>query len=106
MHKLLRIFLVCATLTLTSIGFPTALAAQQFAYVADYLPSQVLVIDTSSNLVEARVRLGTGHPIDVAITPDGSRLYVTNYNFLRRKFEEHKGVLDDGERIVVTRNLS
>src|SRR5271170_3587690 len=78
MHKLIRILLICATLTLTSFGFPLALSAQQFAYVAAGISDNVLVIDTSSNLVVARVRLRGVYPLDVAITPDGSRLYVTS----------------------------
>jgi YVTN family beta-propeller protein len=44
-------------------------------------PSSVSVIDTASNTVVATVKLGPSRevsPFEVAITPDGTRAYVTD----------------------------
>jgi YVTN family beta-propeller protein len=47
-------------------------------YVAHILsPGTVSVIDTATNKVVATIPVGNG-PIGVAITPDGTRAYVTN----------------------------
>src|SRR5438132_5602524 len=51
--------------------------AQPFAYVTNASSNNVSVIDTASNTVVATVRVGSG-PSGVAITPDGTRAYVTN----------------------------
>src|SRR6266849_547374 len=53
--------------------------AQTHAYVANSASSSVSVIDTASKTVVATVGVGTS-PTRVAITPDGTRAYVTNFN--------------------------
>ena len=57
------------------IGVATG-APPPLAYVANYLSGSVSVIDTSTNTVVATVGVG-GNPNDLAITPDGTRAYVT-----------------------------
>lgn len=55
---------------------PLACAAT-LAYVANFGSNNVSVIDTSSNTVMATVMVGS-QPQGVAITPDGSSVYVAN----------------------------
>ncbi len=51
--------------------------AQPFAYVANQYSAAVSVIDTATNSVVATIPVGND-PVEVAITPDGTRAYVTN----------------------------
>ena len=53
--------------------------AQPFAYVAnaDPISNNVSVIDTATNTVVATIPVGT-IPFGVAVTPDGTKVYVTN----------------------------
>src|SRR5216684_599022 len=53
--------------------------AQTHAYIVNTGSNSVSVIDTTSNTVVATVSVG-GSPLEVAITPDGTRVYVTNAN--------------------------
>ncbi len=46
--------------------------------MADNVSNNVSVIDTAANAVVATVPVGTA-PLDVAITPDGTHAYVTNF---------------------------
>ncbi len=68
---------VIATITAT----PTAVG---FAYVANYgiplvpVAGTVSIINTSTNTVASSINVGT-NPFGVAISPDGTRVYVTNY---------------------------
>ena len=67
-----------AILTLTGLWDSSrAAGAQALAYVANFFSNNVSVIDTSSNTVVATVNVGS-QPNSVAITPDGTRAYVTN----------------------------
>ena len=59
------------------VGVQPAAAASPLAYVSDLLSAAVLVIDTSTNAVVARVPVGS-FPSGVAITPDGAFAYVAN----------------------------
>jgi YVTN family beta-propeller protein len=56
---------------------PGATLAQPFAYVAVNGTGNVSVINTASNTVVVTVAVGFG-PSGIAITPDGSRAFVTN----------------------------
>jgi YVTN family beta-propeller protein len=47
------------------------------AYITNNLSNTVSVIDTATNTVIATVSVGGG-PFGVAVTPDGSKVYVTN----------------------------
>ena len=47
------------------------------AYVANYSPSTVSVINTSTNTVTATITVGT-NPYNLAVSPDGTKAYVTN----------------------------
>jgi YVTN family beta-propeller protein len=47
------------------------------AYITNYFTGDVSVIDTATNTVIATVPVGGG-PSGVAVTPDGSRVYVTS----------------------------
>jgi YVTN family beta-propeller protein len=58
---------------------PTGVAVTQDgtkAYIATE-SSAISVIDTASNMVTATITLGSGVSNDLAVTPDGSKLYVT-----------------------------
>jgi YVTN family beta-propeller protein len=58
--------------------FRLALCAQSFAYVMNSGDNTVSVIATPSNTVVATVRVGI-LPVAVAVTPDGTLVYVVNY---------------------------
>ena len=47
-----------------------------FAYVTNGVSNNVSVIDTSTNTVLTSIPVGS-YPLGVAITPDGTRAYVT-----------------------------
>ncbi len=70
-----------AVATISGLGATPRVAAvrgdQAFAYVTIFGSDQVKVIDTSSNTVVQTVATGDG-PFGVAVSPDGSRVYVTN----------------------------
>jgi len=58
------------------VGLGTATSqAQTRAYVTNQLDNTVLVIDTATNTVVASIP--AANPQEVAITPDGTRAYVT-----------------------------
>ncbi len=50
--------------------------AAPFAYVANYVSGTISVIDTATNKVMATVPVP--NPLQVAVTPDGKRVYVTS----------------------------
>ena len=51
----------------------------QFAYVANSDDDTVSAIDTDTNTVVATIPVGE-QPADIAITPDGARAWVANFN--------------------------
>src|SRR5262245_66659769 len=55
----------------------TQVEAKPFAYVTNNLSNNVSVIDTSTNAVVATVPVGS-RPNEVAITPDGTHVYVAS----------------------------
>ena len=57
------------------LGTTTA-RAQTRVYVTNFLDNTVSVIDSGSNTVVATIVVG-GSPLGIAITPDGTRAYVT-----------------------------
>jgi YVTN family beta-propeller protein len=61
---------------MTSCLLASSAQAQQFAYVTNSGSSSVSVVDTATNTVKATIGVGA-RPI-VALTPDGSRVYVAN----------------------------
>src|SRR6266403_849943 len=68
---------VASLVSLLAMALPAIPArAQTFAYVTNVFASTVSMIDTASNTVVATVAVGSG-PFAVAITPDGTRAYVT-----------------------------
>ena len=60
---------------LIAAGMPVQAAS--YAYVANVNSSTVSVIDTANNSVVTTITVGT-YPYGVAVSPDGSRVYVTN----------------------------
>jgi YVTN family beta-propeller protein len=69
------IVLTLASLILICVNI---VEAQPFAYVANQGGNTVSVIDTVTNEVVDTVNIGS-LPTGVAVTPDGTRAYVTNY---------------------------
>ena len=69
------------TVTATAAGFDSPLGiafAQHFtAYVANPAANTVSVVDTASNTITGTIAVG-GHPVAVAVTPDGSTAYVAD----------------------------
>ena len=66
-----------ASVLLLWVGLWTGAAwASPLAYISNYGDNTVSVIDTATNTVVATVPVGTG-PIGVAVTPTGTRVYVT-----------------------------
>src|SRR4029077_8815160 len=75
-HLSIALFLLLSV----GVGLGTATAqAQSRAYVTSSSPGgpTVSVIDTATNSVVATIPVGID-PVGVAITPDGTRAYVTN----------------------------
>ncbi len=73
----LLLTVACMVFLLGMALFAIPAQAQTFAYVTNIFANTVSVIDTASNTVVATVAaLGNG-PLAVAITPDGTRAYVT-----------------------------
>ena len=64
------------------------------AYVAVRDSNAVVVIDTSTNTIVNSITVG-GSPFDVALTPDGSRAYVSNF------FNDSASVIDLATNTVV-----
>ena len=67
-------------ISLTAVLFTfilSSLRAEDFAYVTNFAPNNVSVIDLSNNTVVATVTVGAT-PLGIAITPDGAFAYVTN----------------------------
>jgi YVTN family beta-propeller protein len=64
-------------LTLACLLAPASTRAQK-AYVTNF--SAVSVIDTATNTVSTTIPVG-GQPFGVAVTPDGSKVYVGNNAF-------------------------
>ncbi len=82
-QKLYSIALVSTALVLMLISI---IYAAPFVYITNSGSNNVSVIDTATNTVIATVpveshpsRVGSG-PYGVAITPNGTKVYVTNYN--------------------------
>ena len=73
----LRICRLFAIAALVFCCFAGAQALAQNAYITNLDASTVSVIDTTSNTVTATIPVGSG-PLGVAVTPDGSTVYVAN----------------------------
>src|SRR5260370_6640664 len=65
-------------LTLACLLGP-ALARAQNAYITNANSNTVSVIDTATNTVSATIPLSFASPIGVAVSADGSKVYVTTF---------------------------
>ncbi len=65
-----------ATINVVPKGSP----APSYAYITNLNSNIVTVINTANNNVAATVPVGSG-PQGVAVSPDGTRVYVTNINY-------------------------
>lgn len=74
-----RLTFLCFLLVLfIGVGFGSVPAsAGYYAYVANHNSNDVSVIDTAANTVVATIPAGN-LPLGVAVSPDGTRAYVTN----------------------------
>src|SRR5262249_61752178 len=72
----LRICRLFAIAALVFCCFAGAQALAQNAYITNR--DTVSVIDTTSNTVTATIPVGDG-PVGVAVSPDGSTVYVANF---------------------------
>ena len=85
-HILTRTFVIIMLMLLVKVG--TAGAAP-FAYVmsgGDYINTgNISVIDTVSNTVTDTTNIG-GYPGEVAATPDGTKIYVTDSGIASNMF--------------------
>ena len=86
-----------ALLMLVSIA-----GAAPFAYITNYLDNTVSVIDTATNTVTSTVPVGSS-PIGVAVTPDGTKVYVANSgaNSLNGEDDGSVSVIDTAKNIVI-----
>jgi YVTN family beta-propeller protein len=57
----------------------SAQSVAQDAYITNLESNNVSVIDTATNTVTATIAVGAG-PLGVAVSPDGSKVYITNDN--------------------------
>jgi YVTN family beta-propeller protein len=79
-----------------------AAEAQQFALVANEDSGSVAMIDTATNTVTTTIPIGSGTnpsalPSAIAVTPDGTRAYVTNLN------PDNVSVIDTARRTVIAK---
>ncbi|WP_229391627.1 PKD domain-containing protein [Methanosarcina sp. DH2] len=65
-----------ATVNIVPKGSP----APSYAYIANFNSNTVSVINTANNTVEATVNVRK-NPYGIAVSPDGTRIYVTNTNY-------------------------
>jgi YVTN family beta-propeller protein len=54
--------------------------AEPFAYITNAVSNNISVIDIATNNVTATVPVGI-EPTRVAVSPDGTKVYVTNCNY-------------------------
>ena len=73
----LRICRPLAIAALVSCILASAQALAQNAYITNGFSNTVSVIDTATNTVTATIPVGR-FPFGVAVTPDGSKVYVPN----------------------------
>jgi len=73
---------LAAVATIAGVGTQPSVAAvrgdQAFAYVTSNASNELRVIDTSTNTVVQTVTTGLATPYGVAVSPDGTRVYVAN----------------------------
>ena len=62
---------------------PKGIPAPSYAYITNFNSNTVSVINTSSNTVTATVPVGK-NPLGVAVSSDGTKVYVTNVNYKGR----------------------
>jgi YVTN family beta-propeller protein len=72
----LIIFLILVSSTASAATTQSASPAGPYAYITNYGSNSVTVIDTSTNSGVATVDVGS-NPLGVAVSPDGSKVYVT-----------------------------
>jgi YVTN family beta-propeller protein len=73
----LIIFLIIVSSAASAATEQSASSVVPHAYIANHGDGTVSVIDTATNKVTATVDVGSG-PDGVAVTPDGTKVYVTN----------------------------
>jgi YVTN family beta-propeller protein len=72
--RISRVLGITAFVVVCLFGGPQCLA--QNAYITNATDATVSVINTATNAVIATVPVGIGQPSGVAVTPDGSKVYV------------------------------
>jgi YVTN family beta-propeller protein len=76
-QKLYSIILVSAAMILTLVSIA---CAAPFAYITNQADFTVSAIDTATNNVTATVPVGVD-PSGLAASPDGTKVYVTNFGY-------------------------
>jgi YVTN family beta-propeller protein len=85
MKKKEKSYLIILALTAFFLFLITSSSAQstyfkgQYIYVTNHQDNNIYVIDTATNSITTIVEVGN-HPIEVAVTPDGTKVYVINRN--------------------------
>lgn len=54
----------------------------QTVYISDYTERAVYVLDPATDMVDPNPVLVTGHPVSLALSPDGKRLFVNTTTYL------------------------
>jgi YVTN family beta-propeller protein len=75
--RLLRLCRLLAVAGAVSCFLASAQTLAQNAYITNSSDNTVSVITTGTNTVTATIPVG-GFPFRVAVTPDGSKVYVAN----------------------------
>src|SRR5215467_5447024 len=76
----LRIRGLLATAAFVSL-LSSAQALAQNAYIPNAADNTVSVMDTRTNtVIGSPIPVGSGNPLGVAVTPDRSKVYLTQYN--------------------------
>jgi len=72
---------VTATVKVGANPIAVAVSGTNIAYVANIGSNNVSIIDTATNTVVGTYNAGFNKPIGVAVSPDGTKLYVLNSGF-------------------------
>ncbi|MGB9926845.1 MAG: PKD domain-containing protein [Methanosarcina sp.] len=62
---------------------PKGIRASTYAYITNFDSNSVSVINTGNNTLKATVPVGSD-PLGIALSPDGTRAYITNSNYKDR----------------------
>ena len=67
------------TIAFAPTSFTNNSSYATYAYIPDYISDSVTVINTATNAIVTKIKVGNG-PEGVCFSPDGTKVYVSNYD--------------------------